>query len=105
MLDAARGIQSRVAGRTRADFDANEDLQIVLTHLLQIIGEAASNVPDETRKATPDIQWTEIIGMRHRIVHDYMRINLDVVWKSATDHVPRLIAALEKITPPEPPSA
>jgi uncharacterized protein with HEPN domain len=105
MLDAARGIQSRVGGRTRAEFDGNEDLQIVLTHLLQIIGEAARNVPEATRNANPDIQWIEIIGMRHRIVHDYTRINLDVVWKSATDHVPRLIAALEKITPPEPPSA
>jgi uncharacterized protein with HEPN domain len=105
MLDAAKGIQARVVGRTRAEFDASEDLQIILTHLLQVIGEAARNVPDETRLANPEIAWIEIVGMRHRIVHNYTDINLNVVWKAATEHVPLLIAALENITPPEPPSA
>lgn len=105
MLDSARGVQRRVAGRTRAEFDASEDLQIILTHLLQIIGEAARQVPQEARLANPQIAWIEIIGMRHRIVHNYTEINLNVVWKAATEHVPVLVAALEKITPPEPPSA
>jgi uncharacterized protein with HEPN domain len=105
MIDAARGIQARVTGRTRAEFDASEDLQIILTHLLQVIGEAARQVPEETRLANPQISWTEIIGMRHRIVHNYTDINLKVVWDTATEDVPLLVAALEQITPPEPPSA
>lgn len=104
MIDSARGIQARVARRTRAEFDASEDLQIVLTHLLQIIAEAAHQVREETRLANPQIAWTEIIGMQHRIVHNYTDINLKVVWDTATEDVPLLIAALEKIIPPEPPS-
>jgi len=104
MISAARGIQARVTGRTRAEFDASEDLQIILTHLLQIIGEAARQVPEEMRRANPQIAWAEIIGMRHRIVHNYTDIDQKVVWDTVTEDVPLLIAALEKILPPEPPS-
>jgi uncharacterized protein with HEPN domain len=104
MIDAARGIQARVTGRTRAEFDASEDLQIILTHLLQVIGEAARQVPEETRLANPQIEWTKIIGMRHRIVHNYTDINLKVVWDTATADIPVLIAALEEIIPRDPSS-
>jgi uncharacterized protein with HEPN domain len=105
MLQYARGVFARAERISREEFDRDEDIQIVLTHLLQNIGEAASRVSRETRDAHPEINWQEIIGMRHRIVHDYFNIDLDVVWDAATHDLPPLIAALEKITPPAPPTA
>jgi uncharacterized protein with HEPN domain len=74
-------------------------------HHLRIIGEAATKVPAETCAAHPEIAWAQIAGMRHKIVHDYFRINMDVVWDAVVYDLPPLIAALEKFTPPEPPSA
>jgi uncharacterized protein with HEPN domain len=105
MLQYARGARERVSRISRDDFDRSEDLQIVLTHLLQNIGEAASRVSRESRAEHPQIEWEQIIGIRHRIVHDYFRIDLNVVWDAVTNDLPPLIAALEQIIPPEPPSA
>ena len=77
MLVTARKALRRVEGRRREEYDANEDLRIVLAHLIQVIGEAAAHVSRELRRERPDIPWQVIIGMRHRIVHDYMMIDED----------------------------
>lgn len=103
MLDSARSANMKVSSVTRAQFDADENLQLALTFLLQIIGEAARHVSEETQKAHPEIPWVDIIGMRHKLVHDYFEIRPDEVWKTASEDLPVLIAALEKIVPPVPP--
>ena len=105
MLDQARRAHARATSVSRAQFAADEELQIVLAHRIQVIGEAARKISAPTREAHPEIAWTEITGMRHRIVHDYTNVDLDVVWTVVTERLPHLISALEKFTPPEPPSA
>ena len=70
---------------------------LALVKSIEIIGEAASNVSLETRNEYRDISWTDIIGMRHRLVHGYSDVNFDTVWSTATDYLPPLIAALERI--------
>ena len=105
MLDYARRANGRVAGVSRERFDSDEDLQIIITHLIQIIGEAATHVSPATREAHPEVPWIDIAGMRHRIVHDYVNIDLEIVWETATRRLPELITQLQKFTPPEPPSA
>lgn len=96
MLETAQRITRRVAGLTRAQFDANEDVQLALTHLLQMIGEAARLVSPDTRLAVPGLPWKEITGMRHRLVHDYLNVNLDLVWEAAIQDAPVVISELQK---------
>lgn len=105
MLDYSRRAHAKVSGVTRAQFLADEDLQIIVTHLIQVIGEASRHVSATTRDTHPEIAWARIQGMRHKIVHDYISIRADAVWDTATSDLPDLIAALEKFTPPAPPSA
>lgn len=100
MLDMARKAVSKVEGISREDYDDNENLRLALTHLVQIIGEAARLVSPEGRAAHPDIPWREITGMRHKIVHDYLNVDEDVVWEVVTHDLPSLVAILEKIVPP-----
>ena len=45
----------------------------------------------------PDIDWRAIVGMRHRLIHEYYDVNLDIVWSTITDDLPPLIATLERI--------
>jgi uncharacterized protein with HEPN domain len=97
MLDMARKAIGKVATKSRADFDADEDLRMVLAHLVQIIGEAARRVSTETRKHHPEIPWHKVIGMRHRIVHDYMDINQDILWDVVSSDLRELIPLLEAI--------
>ena len=101
MLDSAKKAYSKVLEISREAYDADEMVQLALAHLIQIIGEAAYHVSKEGCEAHPDIPWREIIGMRHKIVHDYMDINYDMVWEIITQDLPPLIAELEKIVPPE----
>jgi len=102
MLDASRKAVSRIAVRTRAEYDADEDLRMVLAHLVQILGEAAGRVSQATRDANPAIPWRRIIGMRHRIVHDYMNIDADVLWEVVCRSLPELITLLEPLLPGSP---
>lgn len=96
MLETAGKAVAKLGNQSRADFDNNEDLRIVLTHWVQIIGEAASRVSLATRDAHPEIPWRAITGMRHRIVHDYMNIDADILWQVASRNLPELIEMLRR---------
>ena len=101
MLDTARKAVEKVKSKTRADFDADEDLRMVLTHCVQIIGEAASRVSQSTRAAHRHVPWKQIVGMRHRIVPDYMDIDEDILREVATRSLPELIGMLSPVVPTE----
>jgi len=105
MLDHARRAYAKASAVTREQFFENEETHVFVTHFIQIVGEAAGRIPPEVTNAHPEIDWQRITGMRHKIVHDYFEVDLAVVWDVARNDLPFLIAALEKITPPEPPSA
>ena len=72
-------------------------LQLALARTLQIIGEAANNVTTETRRGYELIPWPDIVGMRHRLVHVYYAIDLEVIWQTVDVYLPPLIMQLERI--------
>lgn len=95
MLDAAREALSFVQGRSREDLNRDRLLVLGLVKAIEIIGEAAYQVSEGTRTKLPDIPWEDIIGMRHRLVHAYFDINLDILWRTVQDDLPPLVSALE----------
>jgi len=97
MLDAARESLSFVEGKTRSDLNANRMLVLSLIKSIEIIGEAASSVTQETREHHPHIPWRDIVSMRNRLIHVYFDIDLDRVWDTLTDDLPKLIAELEQV--------
>ena len=104
MLDMARKAVSKTQGISRAAYDADENLRLALIHLIQTIGEAGRQVSREFRDNQSDIRWADIIGMRHKVVHDYLGVDDDIVWQVVTDDLPKLVTVLEAICPPAPPS-
>src|SRR6266851_7545031 len=84
MLEMARKAVDKMNRKRRADFDNDENLRLALAHLIQIVGEAANRVSPTFRAVHPDIPWTEIMGMRHKIVHDYLGVDYDIVWEVVT---------------------
>jgi uncharacterized protein with HEPN domain len=97
MLDSAREAVELIHGISRADLDTNRVLSLALVRLLEIVGEAASKVTVDTRKETPAIPWSQIVSLRHRLIHGYDTINMDIFWKILTDDLPALIDQLQKI--------
>ena len=69
-------------------------------HLIQITGEAARKMSPEFQQNHGEILWTEIIGMRHRLVHEYFRIIPEKVWDVVEHDIAPLIEALEPLVPP-----
>ncbi len=96
MRDAARDALTFIAGRGRTDLDSDRMLYRALVSCLSEIGEAASNLTPEARAALSDVPWSDVIGMRNRLVHGYYQIERDVVWTTATADLPLLLAALEQ---------
>lgn len=97
MRDFAREAVALAAGRSRPDLDADRMLELSLTHLLEIIGEAASRVPENERDTYPRIPWRRLVGLRNRLIHGYDQINLDIVWRIVSDDLPALINELGSI--------
>ncbi len=96
MADAARKAVAMVAEVDRHEFDSNEILRLALAHLIQNVGEAARLVSPAFRDGHPDVPWKQVIGMRHRVVHDYMAVDYDIVWNVVKMELPPLIPVLEK---------
>jgi uncharacterized protein with HEPN domain len=99
MFDAATKAVEKVAGIGRSKFDRDETLRLVLTYLLQIIGEAARRVSVKFQDGHPEIPWKAIIGMRHKVVHDYFGVGDDVVWDTVINELPPLIEKLRSVLP------
>src|SRR5260370_9775930 len=97
MLDMARKAVSKTQGISRAAYDADENLRLALIHLIQTIGEAGRQVPREFRDNHLDIRWADIIGMRHKVVHDYLGVDDDIVWQVVTEDLPKPSSALDAI--------
>lgn len=100
MIDAAREALSFAKDKTRQNLSSDRMLTLSLIKSIEIIGEAASTVTEETRNQYPEIPWRNIVGMRNRLIHVYYDIDLDRVWDTITDDLPGLIVLLNKIASP-----
>ena len=100
ILESARTIRAYVAGMARQDFLRETQTQDSVIRRLEIIGEAAGRISPEFRDVHPEIQWSEIRGMRNRMIHGYDDVNLDVVWDTVERDIPHLIQIIESLSPP-----
>ena len=97
MLDASNEAMEFAKGKTRNDLAKNRMLVLALVKAVEIIGEASYRINEDTRHQLPDVPWEDIIGMRHRLVHAYFDINLDILWKTVTEDLSMLNSLLEPI--------
>jgi uncharacterized protein with HEPN domain len=98
MLDHAVEAAALVEGKTRSDLDSDRMLNLSLVRLLEIVGEAANRIPPEERSKYPGIQWTGIVGLRHRLIHGYDAVDFDILWEIVSADLPPLITELESAT-------
>jgi uncharacterized protein with HEPN domain len=97
MLDYAAKAVRFCEGKSQADFEQDEMLQLAVARAVELIGEAASRVPRDVRDSHPTIPWSDIIGTRSRLIHGYDRVDLQIVWNTIQADLPPLIDALRLI--------
>ena len=97
MLDATRKIELYTAGVDRAAFLQDEKTIDAVVRNLEVLGEAARQLPDDFTSRHTDIPWNQIAGLRNRIVHDYFGLDLEIIWQIIQHDLPPLKAQLEKL--------
>ena len=99
ILDSARLIQHYVSGKSRAQFLDDTGLQDMVVRRFEVIGEAAHRVSQETRSAPEGILWPRWIGLRNVLIHQYEKIDFDLLWDVIQSDLPELIQTIAPLVP------
>lgn len=101
MLDACDAVIQFMSGKVEEDLVTDKLLVSGVTRQIEVIGEAANMLTIELRDAHPEVPWKQIIGMRHKIIHEYFAVQTDTVWDVVRSDVPvlrdRIAAIISKL--------
>ena len=99
--EAAKLALSYVSGKTKEEFLKDPQCQDAVIRRLEVIGEAARRISQETRARLSGIPWAAIVSMRNVMIHEYDDVDLTVVWDTVQNQLPALISAIQAEVPPE----
>ncbi len=97
MFDAGRQVEEFTAGFDFEGFMRDRRTSAAVIRQLEIIGEAATQVPEAVRDRYPGLPWRWMVAMRNRLIHGYFGVDLAVVWDTAVRFVPPLVAELDQL--------
>ncbi|PKQ28090.1 MAG: hypothetical protein CVT63_04635 [Candidatus Anoxymicrobium japonicum] len=101
ILLAARDAVSYLGDLDFPAFEKSGLHQDAVVRALEVIGEAAGRLSEEAKRANSRVPWHEITGMRNSLIHEYFRVDLEEVWFTVKNDIPRLVEEMEKLVPPE----
>ncbi len=94
---AAQKATAFLGGMGLEAFATDEKTAFAVVRALEIIGEAAKRIPQPVRDQYPDVPWRAMAGIRDKLIHDYVSVNLQVVWKTVTEDLPPLLPLIQRI--------
>lgn len=97
MRDYIRKAMRLLEGKSQCALEEDEVLCLALTHLVELVGEAANKCPLEIKDRYSQIPWAKIISMRNRLIHGYDSVDIDILWNAITSNFPGLLVELNKI--------
>lgn len=107
MLDSIARIHNYIQGTTEAQFAQNLEKQDAVVRRLEVLGEAAAQLPVDWRSRHPGIPWRTIADTRNRLIHGYFNVDIAIVWQTISQDIGPLEIELHNILASEfpPPSA
>lgn len=97
MIEAMDKVGIFIQDLDEAQFRHDDKTVFAVIRALEIIGEATKRIPESVRQTYPAVPWRAMAGMRDKLIHDYMVVELAVVWKTATEDIPTLRTLLHQI--------
>lgn len=98
ILDSIAAIKTYVKRASLPSFKKNRMMVDAVLRNIEIIGEAARNIPPAVRNIHPDIPWKRIIGLRNIVIHQYANVDLETIWKIIKVNLPEVEPGLREIT-------
>jgi uncharacterized protein with HEPN domain len=98
ILQSINRINSYLAGKDYKSFTNDFLTQDAVVRQLEIIGEATKRISKDLRKLNPQVPWSDMAGMRDILIHDYLEVDTDIVWKTATESIKDLKYLLQNLT-------
>ena len=86
-----------IAEIDRSNFFKDLKTQDAVVRQLEIIGEATKKISFDFREKYPNIPWLDMAGMRDRLIHDYIDVDFEIIWKTVSEDIPQLKILLEEI--------
>lgn len=90
ILDNIGIVEAAISGGDAVSFAANPILRLAVERAIEIISEAARNIPEEARARNPEVPWRNIIAIGNKLRHEYQRVDPDIIWNIAEVHLPAL---------------
>lgn len=97
ILEASEQAQQFVSGMNFADFLSDTRTQFAVIRALEIIGEAAGQIPLATQRSNPQVPWQDMRGMRNVLIHEYFGVDARVLWRTVQEDIPPLGVEVRKI--------
>jgi len=97
ILDSISRIEKFTEGINKNEFKNNELIQSAVIRQIEIIGEASKKLSDKFKNNYPNIPWTDITGMRDKLIHGYFGVDIDIVWLTIQKDIPKLRDLIKKI--------
>lgn len=97
IIEVGLEIEAFTKGMSFEDFQTDLKTVRAVLYSLAIIGEAAGSLLPEVEVDYPEISWVDIRGIRNVVIHEYFRVDLDIVWETIQQDLPSLIGQLEKL--------
>lgn len=86
-----------IAGKDQVSFEEDSMAHDAVVRQLEIMGEATKNISQDFRSEHPDIPWSDMAGMRDILIHQYINVDLSIVWKTASEDIPQLKTLIQKL--------
>lgn len=97
ILSFAQNGMKFVDGMSFEEFSADEKTIYAVIRVLEVVGEATKKISDEFKSRHPSLPWRVMAGMRDKLIHDYIGVDLAVVWDTVTKNLPDVVPQIRRL--------
>ena len=99
IIEYAQKAMNFLEGIDLDGFKLNDEKSLAVIRALEVIGEAARHIPKSARKKYPKVPWEDMTGIRDKLIHDYVGVDMEVIWRTVKEDLPAMKDAVQEILP------